>query len=55
MGVMDIVNVRDPVEKEFHQAVTEVIDSVKPVLGKKPEYRFLAAFKKNPWRKQIFY
>ncbi len=36
---MDIVKVRDPFEKEFHQAVTEVIESVKPVLDKNPEYR----------------
>ena len=39
MGVMDIVNARDPFEKEFHQAVTEVVGSVKPVLDKNPEYR----------------
>jgi glutamate dehydrogenase (NADP+) len=29
----------DPFEKEFHQAVTEVEDSIKPVQGKNPEYR----------------
>jgi len=39
MGVMDIVNDRDPFEKEFHQAVAEVVESVKPVLDKNPEYR----------------
>jgi glutamate dehydrogenase (NADP+) len=39
MGIMDIVNARDPFEKEFHQAVTEVVDSVKPVLEKNYEYR----------------
>ncbi|MFH2093145.1 MAG: NADP-specific glutamate dehydrogenase [Pseudomonadota bacterium] len=37
--ILDIVNARDPFEKEFHQAVTEVVDSVKPVLDKTPEYR----------------
>ena len=37
--IMDIVTARDPFEKEFHQAVTEVVDSVKPVLDKNPEYR----------------
>ncbi|MCP3873760.1 MAG: NADP-specific glutamate dehydrogenase [Desulfobacteraceae bacterium] len=37
--IMDIVNTRDPFEKEFHQAVTEVVESVKPVLEKNPEYR----------------
>ena len=36
---MDIVTARDPFEKEFHQAVTEVVESVKPVLDKNPEYR----------------
>ena len=38
--IMDIVTVRDPFEKEFHQAVTEVADSVKPVLDKNSEYRY---------------
>ncbi|MCF6248507.1 MAG: NADP-specific glutamate dehydrogenase [Desulfobacula sp.] len=37
--IMDIVKARDPFEKEFHQAVTEVVDSVKPVLDKNAEYR----------------
>jgi len=37
--IMDIVIARDPFEKEFHQAVTEVVDSVKPVLDKNSEYR----------------
>ena len=37
--IMDIVNARDPFEKEFHQAVAEVVESVKPVLDKNPEYR----------------
>ena len=37
--IMDIVNARDPFEKEFHQAVHEVVESVKPVLDRNPEYR----------------
>jgi len=37
--IMDIVFARDPFEKEFHQAVTEVVRSVQPVLDKNPEYR----------------
>ncbi len=37
--IMDIVNARDPFEKEFHQAVTEVVESVKPVLDRNAEYR----------------
>jgi len=32
---------RDPGEKEFHQAVQEVIDTIKPVLDRHPEYRQL--------------
>jgi len=38
-SIIDIVNTRDPFEKEFHQAVKEVAESVKPVLDKNPEYR----------------
>ena len=30
---------RDPGEREFHQAVQEVIESVKPVLDQNPQYR----------------
>ena len=37
--IMDIVTARDPYEKEFHQAVTEVAESVKPVMDKNSEYR----------------
>ncbi len=37
--IMDIISGRDPHEKEFHQAVTEVIGSVKLVLDRNPEYR----------------
>ncbi len=39
--IMDMVKARDPFEKEFHQAVIEVVDSVKPVLDKNPEYRHM--------------
>jgi glutamate dehydrogenase (NADP+) len=37
--IMDIISGRDPHETEFHQAVTEVVGSVKLVLDKNPEYR----------------
>ncbi len=37
--ILDIVKARDPYEKEFHQAVTEFLVSVKPVLDQTPEYR----------------
>ena len=37
--IIEIVKSRDPNEKEFHQAVTEVMESIKPVLDRNPEYR----------------
>ncbi len=37
---------RDPGEKEFHQAVREVIDSIKPVLDRHPEYRLLGVIER---------
>jgi len=37
--IMEIVKNRDPQEKEFHQAVSEVMESVKPVLDQNPVYR----------------
>ena len=37
--ILEIVKTKDPFEREFHQAVMEVIESVKPVLDKNPEYR----------------
>ncbi len=37
--IMDVVIARDPNQPEFHQAVSEVAESIKPVLDKNPEYR----------------
>jgi glutamate dehydrogenase (NADP+) len=37
--IMDYVKSRDPHEKEFHQAVNEVMESIKPVLDQNPIYR----------------
>ncbi len=37
-GVYEEVLKRNPGESEFHQAVTEVLDSLEPVLDKHPEY-----------------
>ena len=37
--ILQIVINRDPEEKEFHQAVSEVMESVKPVLEQNPIYR----------------
>nr|MBL0715528.1 glutamate dehydrogenase [Desulfobacterales bacterium] len=37
--ILQQVKNRDPGEREFHQAVMEVIESVQPVLDRNPEYR----------------
>ncbi len=37
--ILDWIKDKDPNEKEFHQAVSEVIESIKPVLDSNPEYR----------------
>jgi glutamate dehydrogenase (NADP+) len=37
--ILKVIKARDPNEKEFHQAVEEVVDSVKPVLDRNPQYR----------------
>ena len=37
--IMDVIKDRDPQEREFHQAVSEVMESVKPVLDQNPIYR----------------
>ena len=37
--IMNIIKERDPQEREFHQAVSEVMESVKPVLDQNPIYR----------------
>lgn len=36
---MEQVIAKNPAEKEFHQAVREVVESIWPVLEKRPEYR----------------
>jgi glutamate dehydrogenase (NADP+) len=37
--ILKVIKDRDPGEKEFHQAVQEVLESVQPVLERNPEYR----------------
>ena len=37
--ILQVLSNRDPNENEFHQAVSEVIESVKPVLDQSPIYR----------------
>ncbi len=37
--IVELIESRDPEQKEFHQAVEEVVETVKPVLERNPEYR----------------
>ena len=37
--IIDRVKDKDPNEKEFHQAVSEVVESIQPVMDRNPEYR----------------
>jgi len=36
--IIEVMKARDPHEKEFHQAVVEVVESIQPVLDHNPEY-----------------
>ena len=36
--ILAAVKARDPAQPEFHQAATEVIETLKPVLERHPEY-----------------
>ncbi|MCJ7596394.1 MAG: NADP-specific glutamate dehydrogenase, partial [Desulfobacterales bacterium] len=44
--ILQVVKARDPGEKEFHQAVQEVMETVKPVLDRHPEYRETGALER---------
>lgn len=44
--ILEIIKARDPHEKEFVQAVQEVLDSVKPVLDQNPRYRQAAVLER---------
>lgn len=37
--IISLIKNKDPEQREFHQAVEEVVESVKPVLERNPEYR----------------
>jgi glutamate dehydrogenase (NADP+) len=37
--MLKMIKAKDPGEKEFHQAVMEVLETVKPVIDQNPEYR----------------
>ncbi len=44
--ILELMQSRDPGEREFHQAVEEVVDSIKPVLDRNPEYRRAAVLER---------
>ncbi|MBW1667786.1 MAG: NADP-specific glutamate dehydrogenase [Deltaproteobacteria bacterium] len=44
--ILEKVKAKDPGEKEFHQAVQEVISSVQPVLERNPHYRQAAVLER---------
>ncbi|MBW2605400.1 MAG: NADP-specific glutamate dehydrogenase [Deltaproteobacteria bacterium] len=54
--ILKLVKDRDPGEREFHQAVEEVIESVLPVLDRNPQYRKEAVLERivEPERVIIF-
>ncbi len=46
IDILQLIKERDPGEKEFLQAVEEVVETVKPVLDRNPEYRKLAVLQR---------
>lgn len=44
--IMSLIKERDPEQREFHQAVQEVVETVKPVLDRNMEYRQQAVLKR---------
>ena len=54
--ILRMIKAKDPGEKEFHQAVYEVLESVKPVLDRHPEYGEMAILERitEPERSIIF-
>ncbi|GAB6144525.1 NADP-specific glutamate dehydrogenase [Desulfocicer niacini] len=54
--VLNIIMEKDPHEKEFHQAVIEVMETIGPVLDRNPEYRQLKIMERmvEPERTLIF-
>ncbi len=44
--ILTAIKARDPEQREFHQAVKEVIESVQPVLDRNPEYRRMAVLER---------
>jgi glutamate dehydrogenase (NADP+) len=56
LDILQTIKAKDPVEKEFHQAVKEVVETVKPVLDRNPQYRDMAILERivEPERVIIF-
>ncbi|HDM10608.1 MAG: NADP-specific glutamate dehydrogenase [Deltaproteobacteria bacterium] len=54
--IMELIMLRDPGEKEFHQAVREVLETVEPVLQRNPHYKRLGILERitEPERVIIF-
>jgi len=54
--IVAMIQARDPEQYEFHQAVEEVMESVKPVLDRNPEYRQQAVLERitEPERMVMF-
>jgi len=54
--ILKLVMARDPEQKEFHQAVKEVLETVQPVLDRNPQYREAAVLERitEPERLIIF-
>ncbi len=46
MSIMTMIEERDPNQREFHQAVSEVLEMVKPVLDRNPEFRQAAVLER---------
>ncbi|MBW2143749.1 MAG: NADP-specific glutamate dehydrogenase [Deltaproteobacteria bacterium] len=44
--ILNMIKAKDPDEKEFHQAVTEVLETVQPVLDRNPEFRQAAVLER---------
>jgi glutamate dehydrogenase (NADP+) len=44
--ILSLIKARDPNEREFQQAVSEVVETVQPVLDRNPEYRQAAVLER---------
>ena len=55
-NVLEVVKQRNPGESEFHQAVEEVLESLRPVIAKNPEFRDSALLERivEPERQILF-